>query len=97
MDIVYKYGDEEFVWDANKASANHAKHGVAFEEACEAFFDTFRQGGDASENFEDRQFVLGFSRRRRLLLVVYVERGVRIRIVSARKATSHERNRYEEA
>lgn len=97
MNIYYTYGDEEFVWDDKKARENRRKHGVSFEEACEVLFDPFRQGGDASENFEERQFVIGFSLKRKMLFVVYTERGLRTRIISARKATNEERNMYEEA
>lgn len=93
MDILHKYGDEEFVWDDSKARENRRKHGITFEEACEVFFDPFRQGGDASDNFEQRLFVI----KRRILIVVYTERGERIRIISARKATTIERKTYEEA
>jgi uncharacterized DUF497 family protein len=97
MNVFYTFGDEEFVWDDKKARENRRKHGVTFEEACEVLFDPFRQGGDASENFEERQFVIGFSLKRRMLFVVYTERGVRTRIISARKATNEERKLYEEA
>ena len=88
MNVYYTFGGEEFVWDDKKARENRRKHGVAFEEACEVLFDPFRQSGDASENFEERQFVIGFSLKRRMLFVVYTERGVRIRMISARKATN---------
>ncbi len=33
MDVLYKLRDQQFVWDATKASANLAKHGVSFETA----------------------------------------------------------------
>ena len=97
MDILYRYGSDEFVWDSNKALRNRRKHGISFEEACEVFYDPFRQGGDASDNFEARDFVIGFSLRRRLLVAVHTERGTRTRIISARKATNHERMIYEDA
>ena len=32
---------QSFEWDAEKAASNFAKHGVAFPEACEVFFDPF--------------------------------------------------------
>jgi uncharacterized DUF497 family protein len=45
----------------------------------------------------ERTLLLGMSTRQRLLLVVYAELDEsRIRIISARRATSHERRRYEE-
>lgn len=96
MDSIYFVGDEGFVWNENKAKSNKRKHNVSFEEACEVFFDPFRQVGEASSENEYREFVLGFSLKRRLLFVVYVERGMFTRIISARKATNHERQLYEE-
>ncbi len=61
MDAIYFLGDEGFVWNENKAKSNKRKHGVSFEEACEAFFDPFHQLGEASSENEYREFVLGFS------------------------------------
>jgi uncharacterized DUF497 family protein len=70
---------------------------VTFEEAAEVFFDPFYQTGDASANNEQRDFMIGYSLSERLLLVVYVERRERIRIISARVATRAERKLYEQA
>ena len=97
MNIVYRLQDIEFEWDANKAQSNVKKHGVTFEEAAEAFLDPFYQGGDASVDDEHREFIIGYSLAQRLLLVVYLERGARTRIVSARPATRPERKLYEQA
>jgi hypothetical protein len=45
----------------------------------------------------ERTLLLGMSNRQRLLLVVHVEHDEStIRLISARRATSHERRRYEE-
>ena len=65
------------------------------EEAAEAFFDPFYQSGDATANNEQRDFIIGYSLEQRLLLVVYVERGKRNRIISTRPATRNERKLYE--
>jgi uncharacterized protein len=45
---------------------------------------------------EERFVLLGQSDRRRLLVVMFTERGQAIRLISARKATSRERRTYEE-
>jgi uncharacterized DUF497 family protein len=46
---------------------------------------------------EEERFVLpGFSQNRRLLAVMFVERGETIRIISARPATRRERRNNEE-
>ncbi|WP_320073119.1 BrnT family toxin [Nostoc sp. MG11] len=53
--------------------------------------------GDATANNQQRDFILGYSLSQRLLLVVYLERGSRTRIISARPATRTERKLYEQA
>lgn len=97
MDIVYRLQGIEFEWNINKAQSNIEKHGVTFEEAAEVFFDPFYQEGDATSNDEQRDFIIGYSLAQRLLLVVYVERGERNRIISARPTTRTERQLYEQA
>ncbi len=97
MDIVYRLQGIEFQWDENKAAINVQKHGIAFEEAAEVFFDPFHQTGDASTDEEQRDFVLGYSLSPRVLLVVSIERDERTRLISARRATQYERKLYEEA
>lgn len=97
MNIIYRLQGIEFEWNEDKARSNIEKHGVTFEEASEAFFDPFYQGGDASVNGEQRDFIIGYSLSQRLLLVVYTERGERTRIISARPATRSERKLYEES
>ncbi|MBW4636488.1 MAG: BrnT family toxin [Iphinoe sp. HA4291-MV1] len=96
MDIVYRLQGIEFEWDINKAQSNLEKHNVRFEEAAEVFLDPFYQFGDATANNEQRDFIIGYSLEQRLLLVVYVERGKRTRIISARLATRVERKLYEQ-
>lgn len=83
-----------FEWDEEKYSVNLRKHGVKFEDAAQVFFDPFCQFGDASVEAEQREFVVGFSFQFQLLFTVFVERGERIRIISAREATSTETKNY---
>ncbi|AUS99977.1 hypothetical protein CLI64_06030 [Nostoc sp. CENA543] len=101
MDIVYRLQGVEFEWDSNKARSNIEKHGVTFEEATEVFFDPFYQTGDANpinaSSSEQRAFIIGYSLEQRFLLVVYVERGLRTRIISACPATRTERKLYEQS
>ena len=45
----------------------------------------------------ERAILIGQSNKRRVLLVVFIEKSEdTVRILSARRATSHERKRYEE-
>lgn len=67
MDFLYQFQGVTFTWDADKAQSNIEKHGVTFEEAVEVFFDPFYQTGDAAEDGESREFMLGYSLAPRLL------------------------------
>jgi uncharacterized protein len=87
-----------FEWDPRKAAANLIKHKVSFEEAATVFGDPLgRIVADPRHSFDEERFVLlGRSQKRRMLTVMYVDRGRAIRIISARAATRRERNHYEE-
>jgi uncharacterized DUF497 family protein len=84
-----------FTWDARKAASNLRKHGVSFPEAVTAFEDPL--GAYYPDIVHQDRFILvGYSRQRRLLYVVHaeVQQDV-IRLISARRATSHEKAHYE--
>jgi uncharacterized DUF497 family protein len=89
----------EFEWDPRKARTNLRKHGVSFTEAGTIFGDDLAitvSDPDHSDN-EDRYITIGWSDRRRLLIVSHTDRGDRIRIISARELTKAERKEYEKA
>lgn len=88
----------EFEWDPRKAAANLAKHKVSFEEAATVFGDPLgRIVADPRHSAaEERQVLMGISKERRLLAVMYIERAEVVRIISARRATRPERRDYEE-
>jgi hypothetical protein len=92
-------GPLRFEWDARKAADNRARHNVSFEEAVTVFGDPLGRITDDPRHSEDEErfVLLGQSRRRRLLVVMFAERGEVIRLISARKATRHERREYEES
>ncbi len=88
----------KFDWDAPKSTANLRKHGVSFEEAATVFGDplalTF---ADPDHSVREARFItIGQSLQDLLLVVAHIERGRTIRIISARKATRHERTIYEQ-
>lgn len=84
-----------FEWNARKAAANLKKHGVSFEEAQTAFDDPL--GAYYPDSLQaNRLILIGYSAQHRMLYVVHAEVGIEaIRIISARKATQHEREHYE--
>jgi hypothetical protein len=78
-------------WDLKKAEANKQKHGVSFETAslifsgsCLFLLDT------ASSASEERWVAIGLLGET-AIMVVYTERGERLRLISARRATREER------
>ncbi|MBL8024714.1 MAG: BrnT family toxin [Elusimicrobia bacterium] len=87
-----------FVWDEKKNKINQKKHGVRFEEAQTVFYDPravqFFDPDHSSD--EDRFILLGLSARLNVLVVChcYRESDSLIRIISARKADSKERDNY---
>lgn len=84
-----------FTWDERKAVSNLRRHGVAFEIALMAFRDPFavEQIDDREDYGEERINMLGMCDGV-ILFVTYTERGEEIRLISARRAERHERDRY---
>ena len=87
-----------FEWDEEKAESNLKKHKVGFEEAKSVFGDPFSITiDDPDHSSEEQRYIdIGKSASDKLLVVVYTERGSKIRIISCRKATLTERRIYEE-
>ena len=87
----------QFEWDREKAKKNTRKHKVSFDEAMTVFYDPLSATFDDPDHSVDEQrlITVGYSSRRRLLVVSHTERGKAIRIISARLATAQERKRHE--
>jgi len=86
-------------WDPRKAAANLKKHGIDFHEAVTVLDDplsaTFPDT-DHSSLPEPRFLTLGTSCLGRILVVAHTEQEGSVRIISARRATRHERRFHEE-
>lgn len=87
----------EFAWDERKNRSNKQKHGVSFETASLVFDDPYhltRQ--DREVDGEARWQTIGMVNGTHVLLVAHTvpEDDELIRILSARKATRHERRIY---
>jgi uncharacterized DUF497 family protein len=88
----------EFEWDEDKVKTNLAKHSVGFGDAIHIFDDAFAlHFPDRSMDYEEERFIGIGIVNGLILTVVYTERGDRIRLISARKATRHEQRTYDEA
>jgi len=87
-----------FEWDPAKAASNRHKHGVAFEDAKTVFADEHGLLLDDPDHSaaEERFILLGLSPTAGVLVVVHCYRRHRdvIRLISARRASRRERQRY---
>jgi len=86
-----------FEWDARKAAANLTRLGVSFEDAASVFDDPLAYTfPDPDHSVGERQLSFGTASAGQLLPVISTERAGTLRIISARKATRHERDIYEQ-
>ena len=90
-----------FEWDREKAASNLVKHGVSFKLAQEVWRDPLHViVPDRVEGHEQRWHAIGLVGAVVVLVVVHSypepDDEAHVRIISARKATSHERKRYEQ-
>ena len=88
----------QFEWDEGNKEKNWLKHQVRQTEAEEVFFDIHKKlAKDAihSTTDENRCILLGMTKSRRLLSIVFTVRGDNIRVISARDAHKKERPLYE--
>lgn len=86
----------EIEWDAAKAAANVAKHGIDFADAAMVLYDELALTITDESSDETRLVTMGRDPAGRLLVVVYALREDVVRIISARKATRAEKRQYEE-
>ena len=86
-----------FEWDRDKAAANLKKHKVSFDEAVTVFYDPLAATFDDPDHShgERRCVTIGYSSRGRLLAVCHTERRGAVRLINARRASTHERTRHE--
>ena len=87
----------EWHWDELKARANVAKHGISFEMAMLVFDDPMHVTFPNDHPNDDRWETYGQVDVKTLVVVhtIYNDEGGG-RIISARRATAHERKAYEE-
>jgi uncharacterized DUF497 family protein len=86
----------DYEWDSAKAAENRRRHGIDFADAIVAIEDPNRleEIDVRFEYGEERIRVIGMAVGN-ILFVVTTQRGDRIcRIISARRATRHEQDRY---
>jgi uncharacterized protein len=92
-----------FDWDIKKAKTNSLKHKVSFEHAANIFLDplTVTVFDKGHSEGEDRWATVGIDNNGTFLVVIHTfqhidKNSVKIRIISARKATRREIKQYKE-
>lgn len=83
-----------FEWDENKRALNIEKHGIDFLDVICVFDDINRIELETIRNNEHRLLTIG-KIEDVIVLVIYVNRGEKKRIISARRASIEERKYYE--
>ena len=84
----------DFEWDEVKNESNKKKHKISFETAAHVFDDPdYIEMYDFEHSGDEERFV-AIGRVGDILFVVFVERGEKIRIISARLATEVEKELY---
>ncbi|MDQ3321446.1 MAG: BrnT family toxin [Acidobacteriota bacterium] len=85
----------DFEWDTKKAKSNFGKHRISFERATTIFRD------DEHSEAEERWFTMDLDANGAPLIISHTFKNisasvVKIRLISARKATKSETKQYEE-
>lgn len=83
-----------FEWDEEKREANLVKHGVDFRRAAQLFDGPTVEAVDSRQDYGETRINCLGEIEDRIYAVAYTWRGLRRRIISARKANARERKTY---
>ncbi|WBK01079.1 BrnT family toxin [Methylocystis parvus] len=85
----------QFEWDEEKAAINLAKHGVSFLRAAAAFANELLEKIDVREDYGETRIIALGRVDVDVYRIVYTWRGEgMVRLISAQKASKHEREIY---
>lgn len=87
-----------FEWDRGNRDKNWRAHRVTPEECEEAFYDPQKRvlHDVLHSGHEERYLLIGATKQRRLLFIVFTVRDRKLRVISARDLNRKERSLYEE-
>lgn len=88
--------DEVFEWDESKAESNRKKHGITFDEACAIWNDPFFYRVKLCDEPEARWLCVGRVARGVYLSAIITYRSDSIRLISARRSSKMEVEKYHE-
>ena len=81
-------------WDPAKNRENQRKHGISFDDARAVFQDPDRIDDFYDREYDEERWIVIGLVGSVIIYVIYTIRDGGIRLISARKATSHEQARY---
>lgn len=81
-------------WDEHKRKINLRKHGFDFRDAASVFEGNTASFLDDRENYSEDRFVTLGLLRSTVVVLVHTETETTLRVISMRKATSHEKKLY---
>ena len=85
-----------YEWDPKKASSNLKKHGVSFESAVTMLESASPKYFSSDMAHDERSVVIGLDSELRCLVVIIVEKTSDVtRIISARRASKVEEQKWE--
>ena len=84
----------EFEWDERKNRSNIQDHGISFKHAAQMFNGRVVEWEDDRWDYGETRMIGIGKVEGRFLRVTFTRREHRIRIISAKKADSHERRKY---
>lgn len=87
-----------FEWDKGNKQKSLVRHEVSNEECEEIFFDPNKEiQKDILHSMDEERYVLiGQTKQRRLLYIIFTIRKDKVRVISARDINKKERKLYEE-
>ena len=83
-----------FQWDRDKSAANEAKHGISFLQAAQIFSGFLLKRRDDRRDYGEERWIALGAYDGEVVCVVFTKRDGDIRLISARKANRHEREKY---
>lgn len=88
---------KKFQWDNGNKDKNWIKHKITNEECEEVFFDQNKKiFKDILHSVKEKRYILiGITKFKKLLLIVFTIRKNKIRIISARNLNKKEKKLYE--
>lgn len=84
----------DFEWGEAKYASNLRKHGVGFRGASRVFNEPMMIRKDTRRDYGEDRFIAGGAYDGLIVKIIYTQRGNRVRIISAWRASRHEARAY---